>query len=192
MFLKLCIRHRVLEYYKVCSNNAPGLTFTYFTARSNLILYAFVQEKNKTMYFSETIILYDIKVGRCSQLKWVHKALGVPKVKVIHWAWSNAIRFNILKLLFLNNRWFQHNLSIRWAIQDQWSSGFLFMWHWSTILKQLKGNCLDYILLILSDSSNCCSSGLQLRKVWIFLNKRHCRSVPYISWSIDFALYLKG
>ena len=37
-------------------------------ARSNLVPYAFVWEKGKTMDFSETIIVYDIKVGRCSQL----------------------------------------------------------------------------------------------------------------------------
>ena len=44
----------------------PGLT--YFTTRSNLVPYAFVREKVKTMDFSETIVVYDIKVGRCSQL----------------------------------------------------------------------------------------------------------------------------
>ena len=49
-------------------NDAPGLTLTYFTARSNLVSYAFVREKVKTMDFSETIVVYDIKVGRCSQL----------------------------------------------------------------------------------------------------------------------------
>ena len=38
-------------------------------ARSNLVPYAFVWEKGKTMcfFFSETIVVYDIKVGRCSQ-----------------------------------------------------------------------------------------------------------------------------
>ena len=41
---------------------------TFFTARSNLILYAFVWEKIKTMDFSETIVVYDIKVGRCGKL----------------------------------------------------------------------------------------------------------------------------
>ena len=50
---------------KVCSNG-PGLTLTYFTARSNLVPYAFVWEKGKTIDFSETIVVYDIKVGRCS------------------------------------------------------------------------------------------------------------------------------
>ena len=62
------MQHRVLEYYQVCSNDAPGLTLTYFTARSNLLPYAFVWEKVKTMDFSEIVVVYDIKVGRCSQL----------------------------------------------------------------------------------------------------------------------------
>ena len=33
-----------------------------------MVPYAFVWEKVKTMDFSETIVVYDIKVGRCSQL----------------------------------------------------------------------------------------------------------------------------
>ena len=33
-----------------------------------MVPYAFVWEKIKTMDFSETIVVYDIKVGRCSQL----------------------------------------------------------------------------------------------------------------------------
>ena len=67
MNLKLGMLHRVLEYYQVCSNDAPGLTMTYFTARSNSVPYGFVWEKFKTMDFSEIIVDYDIKVGRCSQ-----------------------------------------------------------------------------------------------------------------------------
>ena len=43
----------------------PGLTLTYFMARSNLFPYAFVWEKGKTMDISETIVVYDVKVGRC-------------------------------------------------------------------------------------------------------------------------------
>ena len=34
MTLKLSLQHRVLEYHKFCSNDGPGLTLTYFTARS--------------------------------------------------------------------------------------------------------------------------------------------------------------
>ena len=68
MALKVCKQHRVLEYYQLYSNDDPGLILTYFTARSNPAPYAFVWEKVKTMDFSETIVAYDIKVGRCSQL----------------------------------------------------------------------------------------------------------------------------
>ena len=46
--------HWALKYYQVCSNDDPGLTLTYFTARSNLVTYAFVREKSKTMDFLET------------------------------------------------------------------------------------------------------------------------------------------
>ena len=63
MTLKLGIQHCVLKYYQVCSNDAPGLTLTYFIARSNLVPYAFIWEKVKTKDFSETIVVYDIKVG---------------------------------------------------------------------------------------------------------------------------------
>ena len=45
MTLKVGMQHQVLKYYQVCSNDDPGLTMTYFTARSNLIPYAFVWEK---------------------------------------------------------------------------------------------------------------------------------------------------
>ena len=66
--LKLGMHHQVPGYYQVCSIDAPGLTLTYFMARSNLVPYAFVWEKGKTMDFSETIEVYDVKVGRWSQL----------------------------------------------------------------------------------------------------------------------------
>ena len=65
---KLGMQHWVTTYYQIYSNDAPGLSLTYFTARSNLVPYPFVWENVKTMDFSETIVVYDIKVGRCSQL----------------------------------------------------------------------------------------------------------------------------
>ena len=40
------------KYYQVCLNDDPELTLTYFTARSNLVPYAFVWEKGKTVDFS--------------------------------------------------------------------------------------------------------------------------------------------
>ena len=66
MTLKLGMQHQVLEYYQICSNDNPGLTVTYFTARSNLVPYAFVWEKGKTLDISETILVYVVKVGSCS------------------------------------------------------------------------------------------------------------------------------
>ena len=62
MTLNLGIQYRVLEYYQVCSNGDPGL-MTYFTAKSSLVPYAFVWEKGKTMDFSETIVVYDLKLA---------------------------------------------------------------------------------------------------------------------------------
>ena len=60
------MQHRMLEYYQIYSNDDPGLTLTYFTARSNLVPYAFILENDKTMDFLETIIVYDVRVGICS------------------------------------------------------------------------------------------------------------------------------
>ena len=54
MTLKVGMKHRMLQYYQVYSNHDPGLTLTYFTARSNLVPYAFVWEKGKITDFSET------------------------------------------------------------------------------------------------------------------------------------------
>ena len=63
MTLKLGMQHRVHEYYQVCSIDDPGLTLTYFTAMSNLLPHAFAWEKGKTMDFSETIVVYDLKLA---------------------------------------------------------------------------------------------------------------------------------
>ena len=60
--------HWVFKFYQICSNDDPGLTLTYFTAMSNLVPYAFVLEKGQTMDFSETVVVCDHKVNRCSQL----------------------------------------------------------------------------------------------------------------------------
>ena len=63
MTLKLGVQHRVLNYYQIYSNNDPKLTLTYFMARSKLVPYVFVWEKGKTKDFSETIVVYDLKLA---------------------------------------------------------------------------------------------------------------------------------
>ena len=73
MTLKLGMQNRALEYYQVCSNDGPGLTLTYFRARSNLVPYAFVWEKGKTMDFSETIVVLVTKLGYIDSYFFWHK-----------------------------------------------------------------------------------------------------------------------
>ena len=69
MTLKLGMQHRVLEYYQICSNDDPGLTLDLFYGKVKFGSLCFCMEKGKTMDFSETIVVYDIEVGRCSQPK---------------------------------------------------------------------------------------------------------------------------
>ena len=63
--MKLGMWHWGLQPIIVCSNDDPGVTLTYFMARSNLVT---LWEKVKTVDFSETIAASDLKVGRCRQL----------------------------------------------------------------------------------------------------------------------------
>ena len=50
-----------LESWYICSSDDPGLTLTYFIARSNLVPYAFIWEKGKTKDFSESPTLMHTK-----------------------------------------------------------------------------------------------------------------------------------
>ena len=63
MTLKLGMQHWVLKFYQLFSNDDPGMTLNYFTARSNLVPYAFVLEKGKIVDFSETIVVSDLKLA---------------------------------------------------------------------------------------------------------------------------------
>ena len=98
MTLKWCAASGALVL-PVCSNDGPGLTLTYFMVRSNLVPYAFVWEKGITMDFSETTVVYDVKVGRCSSLNKYMNLYGYQRPR------SSVVRLNILKLLSLRNSW---------------------------------------------------------------------------------------
>ena len=65
---KLGMKHRGLLSIIVCSNDDTGVTLTYLTARSNLIIRLFYRKKVKTGDFSEIIEASDLKNGRCRQL----------------------------------------------------------------------------------------------------------------------------
>ena len=64
-------------------------------ARSDLVPYAFVLEKGKTMDFSETVVVYDIKVGRCSQLNEYMKSYEYQSSRSFI-DLGPSLRFNIL------------------------------------------------------------------------------------------------
>ena len=40
MILKLSMKHQAMELYKVCLNHEPGITLTFFTARSTKVAHA--------------------------------------------------------------------------------------------------------------------------------------------------------
>ena len=104
MTLKVGMQLRVLEYFQICSNDDPELTLTYFMARLNLIPYAFVWEKGKIMDFSETIVVYDIKVGRFGLLNEYMNHYEYQKLRSFIELHPRSLRFNIFKLLLLRNR----------------------------------------------------------------------------------------
>ena len=62
------MKHLEIQRIIVCSNDDPGLTLTYFTARLNFVTWAFPLEKVKTVNFSETVSASDLNVGRSRQL----------------------------------------------------------------------------------------------------------------------------
>ena len=64
MILKLGMHHLGLKLYQVCINDDPGFTLT----RSNLVTWAFLKEKVRTVDFSDTIAACDQQNGRCRQL----------------------------------------------------------------------------------------------------------------------------
>ena len=63
----------------------------------------FVWEKGKTIIVFRNYCRLWYKSWYMQSTKWVHEALWIPKVKVIHWFWSKSLRLNIFKLLFLSN-----------------------------------------------------------------------------------------
>ena len=93
----------MLEYYKVCSNDDAVLILTYFTTRSNLVPYAFIWEKDKITDFSETIVAYDVKVGRCRYLNDYINLYECQRSGSFIDLGPRSLRFHIAKFLFLRN-----------------------------------------------------------------------------------------
>ena len=67
-------------------------------------LYAFVWEKGKIMDFSETIVVYDIKVGRFSLLNEYMNNCEYQRSRSFIELRPRSLRFNIFDLVLLRNR----------------------------------------------------------------------------------------
>ena len=65
---KLGTWHRGLLLIKVCSYVDPGMTLTYFTSSSNLVISVFLSENEKIGEISETFAASCLKICRCRQL----------------------------------------------------------------------------------------------------------------------------
>ena len=85
------------------SNDDSGLTLTYVTARSNFLPYAFVWEKGKTMDISEIVLVYGVKVSRCIYVNEYMNICEYQRSRSFTDIGPRSLRFNIFKLLFLNN-----------------------------------------------------------------------------------------
>ena len=61
--------HRGLKLCKVCINNDPGLTLAYFTARANLVAYAFEWGETVTQSFNGKKLAANEQIDRFIFLK---------------------------------------------------------------------------------------------------------------------------
>ena len=122
MTLEVDTQHWILKYYQVCSNDDPRMTLTYFTTRSTLVPYAFVLEKGKTTGFSKTIVVYDIKVGRCSQLN-VYMNLEYQRSRSFVDLRPRSLRFNIFKLPFLRTLETPRPVEAKFYLEPSWDGG---------------------------------------------------------------------
>ena len=119
MTLKVGMQHRVLEYYQVCSNDDTGLTLTYFMARSNLVPYTSVWEKGKTMD-SGTIVVYDIKNGRCSQLNEYMNVYDYQRSRSFIDLGPRSLRFNSFKFF---SQEAARPIKIKFHVEPPWDGG---------------------------------------------------------------------
>ena len=125
-----------IGYYQVCTSDDPGLTLTltYFTARSNFVPYAIVGEEVKTIDFSETIVIYDIKVDRCSQLNEYMKLYEYQ-------SWRSFIDLgpNLSDLIFLNffSSITTRPIEVKFHVEPPWNGGKKACWNDSGLFSSI-------------------------------------------------------
>ena len=77
-----------------------------FYGKVKLGPYAFVWDKCKTMDFSETIVVYGVKIGKCSKLNKYMNVYEYQTSRSFIGLRPRSLRFTTFsQLLFLRNRW---------------------------------------------------------------------------------------
>ena len=85
-------------------------------------------KKCKQWIFSENIVVYDIKVGRCSQLNEYMKLYEYQRSRSFIDLGPNHSDSLFLVFIYSVTADFNISSALKWAIQDQWSSCFLELW----------------------------------------------------------------
>ena len=90
-------------YYQNYSNYYPGLTWTYFTPRSNLVTYAFAWAKVKIMSYLEIIAAIGLKGGSNIQMNKLMKLNEYPRSRSLIDLGQRSLKISKLKLVSLGN-----------------------------------------------------------------------------------------
>ena len=64
------------------------------------VKFAFVWEKGKTMDFSETIVVYDVKVGRCNKLNDYMNLYDYQRSRLFTDPWYNVTQIQHFQISF--------------------------------------------------------------------------------------------
>ena len=80
-----------------------------------MVPYTFAWEKGKTMVFTETVVVYDIKVGRCSYL---NEFMNLhERSRSFFDLGPVSLRFNIFSFLFLETAWL---IEAKFYVEPPW------------------------------------------------------------------------
>ena len=77
MILKLGVKHLGMKLYKVYINHDPGMSLTYFTARSTLVSHALEWVKNRKMKLNGRKLARNEQMDRRFMFKKIFWAQGV-------------------------------------------------------------------------------------------------------------------
>ena len=89
-------------------------------ARSNLIPYAFVWEKGKIMDFSEIIVAYVIRVGRCILLNEYMNHYEYHRSRSFIELRLRSLRFNIFLSSFVQKPLGRLKPNFIWSLHEMW------------------------------------------------------------------------